>query len=169
MEYQHIMELLASNPAWLRPFPMVWGIEYYVDPLAKHAGRGDLVVCDEDYSHFLVVEVKKSLRFRQKLIAQMLHYRDHMKWKAPMLKVDCAAVQDGKLIQYRRDNMMQGKCMFFTEHFRKAWQPAMRLKPPPSTLPYNHRKKRRVVHNLSQHGVKAPVLKGSIHATVRSL
>ena len=123
MEYDLIYELLAENPFWLTPFPIVLGVEYYVDYSAKHLGRGDLLVCSDDYSHYLVVEVKESLRSgrKGKLLEQMDRYRDHTKWRHPYARVDCAAVQGGKLIKYKFDNGLKDSQMFFTPAFQEAW------------------------------------------------
>lgn len=136
MEYDLILALLMHNPPWLAPFPITCGIEYFVDPTTKHTGRGDLVVCNESYDHFMVVELKQSKHARAKLMAQMLHYRDHLKWKLPMVKVDCAAVQDGKLLTLRRDCTDN---LFFTEYFQKAWLSGIL----PRGLPFNQRHKRK--------------------------
>ncbi len=147
MEVDLITDLLASNPAWLAPFPITMGIEYYVDHLKKHAGRGDLLVCNQDLTHFLVVEVKalpKNLKSRNnrkdrllhrkdRLMQQMVTYRDHMKWKAPSATVDCAAVMGDRLVAYRRDNFRGDASMFFTPPFQEAWRPAMILKPRPKS------------------------------------
>lgn len=138
METDMIIELLACNPAWMSPFPITLGIEYYVDPTQKHAGRGDLVVCNDDLTHFLVVEVKRS-KHPKKLLEQMLRYRDHMKWKVPAATVDCAAVLGNKLIQYKRDNLRSDCSMFFTDRFRDAWRPAMHRRPPSKSLTHRRR------------------------------
>lgn len=129
-----MLELLAENPGWLARFPVTLAIEYYVDPDRKHAGRGDLVVCNEAHDHYLVVEVKRSRGNRGKLLAQMLRYRDWMKWKAPAARVDCAAVEAGTLLRYRRDRSEAGPAMFFTRRFQEAWTPDLcRKRTPPRT------------------------------------
>lgn len=141
MEYAQIRALVADNPSWLAPFPVTCAIEYFVESTCHHIGRGDLIMCNETYDHFMVVEVKQSRHSTCKLLAQMLHYRDHLKWKLPMAKVDCAAVQNGELIAIRHDRSLSGsEDIFFTEHFQRASMKVNQLLP--KTLPFNHTYKR---------------------------
>ena len=103
MELDIIEDLLAANPEWLRPFSVVWDVEYYVFEQAKHRGRGDLIVCTPEQDRFLVVELKRTARNKQKLLRQMNFYHYHLKRTMPTVSVDCAAVAGGQLIAYRRD------------------------------------------------------------------
>lgn len=132
MEFDQILALLMDNPPWLTAFPVTCAVEYFVEPSAQHAGRGDLVMCNEAYNHFMVVEVKRSKHATPKLLAQMLHYRDHLKWKLPGVRVDCAAVRDGELIAIRHDT--PGGDVFFTDHFQRASMGTLLV---PTTLPFN--------------------------------
>lgn len=117
MELDIIHALTESDDAWLAPFPIVFGVEYYVHPAQKHLGRGDLILCDRDYMHFLVVELKRTRKNKAKLIQQMYFYRDHLKYKYIDCLVDCAAVAEGKLVQYVTDDRQTGEQMFFSRKF----------------------------------------------------
>ena len=143
MELDYIYELLSSNPKWLSDFPVTWAIEYYVNPGAQHLGKGDLIVCNEDMDHFLVVELKRTKKGRGKLLAQMYHYRDHFKWRNHGSQVDCAAYENGRVVHRQADNGLVGKDMFFTRPFREAWRKGMELQPPPKSLTFNRCRKQR--------------------------
>ncbi len=103
MELDIIERLLVENPEWLRPFPVVWAVEYYLFEEAKHLGRGDLVVCTPEQDRFLVVEMKRTAKNLKKLLRQMDFYHYHLKRTMPTVSVDCAAVAGGRLVAYRRD------------------------------------------------------------------
>lgn len=159
MEYAQITALLTHSPSWLAPFPVTCAIEYFVESSSQHIGKGDLILCNEAYDHFMVVEVKQSRYGTCKLLAQMLHYRDHLKWKLPMVRVDCAAVQNGQLIAIRHDSSLSGSGdIFFTDHFQRACTRRNQLLP--KTLPFNHtcrrvrgpRQKRRRLNKISSNG-----------------
>ena len=99
-ELDIIADLLRARPAWLRPFPLVWAWEWLVDPRIHSLGRGDLVLCNAKQDRFLVVELKRKKR-GNKLIAQMQAYCAHLQKQLPLVKVDCAAVSGGELVEYR--------------------------------------------------------------------
>jgi len=105
MELDIINDLLAYGPKWLQlhKFTRVWAVEYYVDAAWKRAGRGDLILCSKDLQHFLVVEIKRHRKRNQKLLHQMVFYRNNLKMKMPDKLIDCCAVAAGELIAYKAD------------------------------------------------------------------
>ena len=152
MELDIIADLIWSDAAWLAPFPVVFDVEYFVYPEAKHIGRGDVVFCDPEYTHFIVVELKRSERHMKKLLHQMYYYRDHLKHKKPHCLVDCAAVADGKLIRFATDDMQTGDGMYFSDSFKSklragAYKGLGRVKPGMRRL--KHRKCRSLPSSTS--------------------
>lgn len=119
METELILALLKESPDWLRKFPNVLGIEYFVNPLDERDGRGDLLLGNSDGDHLLVVELKKDLRRREKLLWQAYWYRDCAKMKNQTSRVDCAAVAGTQLVRYTRD--VGGANMFYTRRARAIW------------------------------------------------
>lgn len=104
MELDIIWDLIDSNPAWLSPFTVVYDIEYFVHPTAHHLGKGDLIMCDDAFEHFLVIEIKRNRKRIPKLISQMNYYHDILRLKLPDKRIDCAAVAGKSLIAYKPHN-----------------------------------------------------------------
>lgn len=104
MELDIIHDLIQKRPSWLKPFPITYAVEYYIDP-NPCKGKGDLIVCNEKYDKFLVVEVKRTKRKNKKLLRQMIFYHSQFKAKMPNVSVDCAAVAKGDLLIYMKDGV----------------------------------------------------------------
>lgn len=103
MEIDIIHDLLQKQPTWLKPFPITYAVEYYIDP-DPCKGKGDLIVCNENYDKFLVIEVKRTKRKNKKLLRQMIFYHAQFKIKmSSNVTVDCAAVAKGELLIYLKD------------------------------------------------------------------
>lgn len=106
MEIDIIYDLLHKCPYWLKPFPVIYAIEYFVD-VNQCNGKGDLIVCNKNRSRYLVIELKRSKRKNKKLLYQMIFYRQQFKFKMPHVPIDCAAVADGNLLAYVEDSVLQ--------------------------------------------------------------
>lgn len=104
MELDIIHDLIQKRPSWLVPFPITYAVEYYIDP-DPCKGKGDLIVCNERYDKFLVIEVKRTKRKNKKLLRQMIFYHSQFKAKMPDVSVDCAAVAKGDLLIYMEDGV----------------------------------------------------------------
>ena len=104
METDIIEDLLRSKPAWMLAFPNLVGLEYpiQIQPCDR-LGRGDLLLSNENFEKFLVVEVKRHTRKNGRLLHQLFRYRDAVKRKFPDAEVDGAAVANGMLLAYVRD------------------------------------------------------------------
>ena len=103
MELDVIHSLLDKRPTWLAPFPVVVCIEYEIEVPPGLTGRGDLLLCNEDRSRFLAVEIKRHERHNRFLVKQMHRYRAAVKQKNPCVRVDGAAVVGDQLLQYISD------------------------------------------------------------------
>ena len=120
MEIDIIEGLVKQQPAWMSAFPVVVCVEYSID-IQPHptSGKGDLLLSNPDFTHYLVVEVKRHSRSNRKLLHQMNRYRDAVKSTCePHIKVDGAAVAAGKLVCYVRDERFRPY-----KHRRRPSQP----------------------------------------------
>lgn len=124
MELDVIHKLLDDRPPWIVAFPVVVSIEYEIQVPPGLIGRGDLLLCNQERSRFLAVEIKRHEKRNRFLVRQMHRYRAAVKQRNPNVRVDGAAVAGGQLLQYISD---EGFKPYIHRTRRKPRQAPVRL------------------------------------------